>query len=291
MPGACDGMPCGLTYDQVTWAGAHNAMSTAAAGFTTVQQHRSLTQQLDAGIRELDLDAHAWDEPVDRAAVVARLPSAVRAITGDLLDQEAAEPHPGVFLCHTICQLGSTPAVAALQPVRAWVAAHAQAVVTIVIEDHVAVAPVEEVLSRAGLDPYLATPPDSPVGTWPTLGRMVATGHRVVVLAERRDGGAGSPYRNVFRYAAETPYDATSPGGLTCALGRGPAEPERLVLNHFLAEPGDASGLNTSADILGQARRCLMARGARSAYLVVDDADVGDVVGAAHELTAEQAAR
>ena len=60
-------------------------------------------------------------------------------------------------------------------------------------------------VDAAGLSPLMATPPP-PGAPWPTLGDMVASGRRLVILAED-EAGAAPWYQPVYdRLVQETPF-------------------------------------------------------------------------------------
>ena len=81
-------------------------------------------------------------------------------------------------------------------------------------------------VESAGLLPYVAAPPD---GGWPTLGEMVDSGQRLVVLMENRGGGTTYPWLlQGFDWVQDTPYLFHEPGRLL--LRAQPRRPGRLAL-------------------------------------------------------------
>jgi hypothetical protein len=66
---------CARAYDAVTFAGTHNAGSNIADDFAAPDQTYGLTRQLDDGIRVLHLEFQAYDDDV--------------------------------YLCHSLCEIGS----------------------------------------------------------------------------------------------------------------------------------------------------------------------------------------
>ena len=96
------------------------------------------------------------------------------------------------YLCHALCELGSTRWLPVMQDVRTWLAAHPREVVTFFVQDNVSPADTAEVIAEAGLLPYVYTPGDR--RAWPTLGEMIDSGQRLVVLMENHGGGTTYPW-------------------------------------------------------------------------------------------------
>ena len=74
---------------------------------------------------------------------------------------------------------------------------------------------------QAGLLPYVHT---QEVGQpWPTLGEMISSGRRLVVLMENQGGGSEYPWlMQGFDWVQDTPFDATKQSQFSCA-----AQPRR----------------------------------------------------------------
>ena len=271
---------CSRTYDQVTYLTAHNAMASSDQGFFSAGQDVDVISQLDSGVRGLMLDVHAWTTPQQVADYLADLPTPSRALLTPVTTTFA--PRKGLWLCHVICQVGSRPALGELIRIRDWLRSHPDAVVTLILEDHVPGEQISRLLADAGLDAFAATPPTGGE-PWPTLGSMVRTGKRLMTFTERAHATAGT-LRNLYDYAAETPYAATSVQALSCSRGRGPEVGSLFLLNHWVstAAPSraEAYAINRREPLVARVRRCQLERGQRPTFVAVDFAQIGQPLDA-----------
>jgi hypothetical protein len=250
-PGGCNGLRamCGRRLDQVVFAATHNAYAAAdEPGWLFASQRYGIARQLRDGIRALLVDVHlgAPDpksgrvrtdlqaEGSDRNKVARELsPAALRA--ADRLVGRAGVGKPvgrrRPYLCHTLCELGAEPLDEQLGILRRFLAANPREVVLLFVEPYVPVATMEQALRDADLLSQTATlSPDAPL---PTLGKLVAAGTRLVVLAEQ-DGGERPWYLDGFALVQDTPLGATQPSQLSCARFRGRADSPLLMLNHWI---------------------------------------------------------
>lgn len=282
---------CVVPYDGVTYLAAHNAMASSDAGFVDAAQDPDITGQLDAGVRALLLDFHRWTTPERVSRYLSRLSPATRQVLAPALT--TLPPRPGVWLCHIVCQLGATPAVDAMQELRRWLASHRDAVVTLIIEDHTTLDETRATLEKAGLRHYVQTPPEPGVA-WPTLGRMVATNHRLVVFTERNDWPDGW-IRNYHFIGAETPFDVPDRAALSCAQGRGPARAPLFLLNNWVATTPPsraiAAQVNAPAALMRRVRQCDREREMLPTYIAVDFAQIGDPIRVVDRLNRVSPAR
>jgi hypothetical protein len=129
---------------------------------------------------------------------------------------------------------------------------------------------------------------------WPTLGRMVRSGRRLVVFAEQADGPAPW-YRNFYKYGMETPFAASSPAELTCEPFRGGVGKPLFLLNNFITTATgsrlDAATVNARKFLLDRVHRCEAQRGHPVNFVAVDYATIGDALGAVDALNAERLER
>ena len=276
---------CRRAYPDVTYAAAHNAMASTDARFFGATQDLDMIGQLDAGVRALLIDVHLWTPPAELASFLAGLPPAQRDALRPWISA-AASHRDGLWLCHDACQLGALPLVGQLEKIRAWLAENPSEVVTLIIQDG---APAPEVMSAfqaAGLGRYLATPPAKRAGSWPTLGQMIESGHRLVVFAESADV-PGTWYRNVFRYTLDTPFDVSSPS-FGCALGRVAGEkgagsaPMMILANHWVTRTAGSRAAavttNQAGSLLAQVQACERDQGRRPTFIAVNFTSIGDLV-------------
>ncbi len=277
-PRVCNGSPrlCDRRYNEVTYLTSHNAMASSDRGFLGANQDPDLTAQLDNGVRGMMLDLHYWTTPEQAAPYLASLDPPTAKALAPLV--KTFQPHPGIWLCHEVCQLGADPAIAQLRTVGDWMRDHPDEVVTLILQDDVAAADVRAVVAAAGLDPLLATPPE-PGAPWPTLGQMI-DGHHTLVVFTESSGFTEGAIRSFYDYAAETPYAARTSAELSCAPGRGPASAPLFLVNNWiskgLATRADALRVNSRRFLLARIRQCQGLRDLRTTFVAVDFAQVGD---------------
>ncbi|HEX4018922.1 MAG TPA: hypothetical protein VHX15_19455, partial [Frankiaceae bacterium] len=186
----------------------------------------------------------------------------------------------GAYLCHGLCETGSTAWEPLMANVKSWLDAHPREVVTFFIEDYVSPADTAKVFTQAGLLPYLHTQVAGQ--PWPTLGQMIDSGRRVVVLMEHHGGGSAYPWMlQGFDWVQDTPYANPSAADLSCRLNRGSASNPLLLINNWLS---GFSSLVTSAQKVNAysvldpyAQRCERERGLIPNYVAVNFFDEPDV--------------
>ncbi len=149
---------CDRTLDDVAFPAAHNAMSAAELpGWYAPNQRRGIPRQLDDGVRAFLIDTHygikRTSGPVltdlERGATRARSTSAVkqqlgpegakqfRSLQRRSTRSAARAGTRGVYLCHVVCELGSTPLTQALGWFKEFLDTHPDEVVVLFIEDDV----------------------------------------------------------------------------------------------------------------------------------------------------------
>jgi hypothetical protein len=307
----CNGEPafCGKTYDQLTYPATHAAMAVGTPPFACPAQQQSIRTQLDHGIRALDLEVHALDGgddggPADAAAIgdggdeggTDGGDGGVDASDGDAAvgngDATVGPITSGALaLCLGGCGAGQASLASALTDVRSFLDVNPREVITLLLEGGVDAGSLGAALTAANLDslafPYAAG------DAWPTLGEMIATGQRVVVLADTT--GAAPPWMlPLWTYVAETGRTFASTSTMSCNLTRGPADAPLYILNELLVDPdGGSAGCGTPAlaqeanaepFFTDRTNACIAARSGNPAFIAVDDYDVGDVFGVTRAL-------
>ncbi|HSA52104.1 MAG TPA: hypothetical protein VLH10_18610 [Yinghuangia sp.] len=293
----CNGMPqlCDRRYDEVAYLTTHNAMSSTADRFLSPLQDPDMITQLDLGARALMLDTYRWETPEEVAPRLAGsdLSPEEQQIMAGVVDQYAPA-RPGLWLCHSLCRGGALPLVESMRELGDWLDSNPNEVVTLIVQDAIGGTETMEALHDAGLDRFLATPPEAPDGVWPTLREMIAADKRLVVFPERADG-PDPRYRNFYRYAMETPFTYTSPEAMDCVPNRGGTGKRMFLMNHFVTAQGgsriDAGRINSREFVLDRARECEAQRGAPVTFVAVDFATIGDAVAAVDVLNADRAER
>ncbi|HEX4687012.1 MAG TPA: hypothetical protein VH228_09520 [Nocardioides sp.] len=290
---------CERAYDDVAFPATHNSMSAAdEPGWFFAEQPDGIIAQLDHGIRVLLVDS--WygqrtqrrgivaNTDASRAAALEEAESDLGRATVDsalrLRDALDLSPRGPVepYLCHALCELGSTAWLPVMKRVRDWMAAHPRDVVTVFVQDTVSPADTADVFRNAGLLPYVYTPAGD--HGWPTLGQMIESGQRLVVLMENHGGGTTYPWlMQGFDWVQDTPYDFARPSDFSCAPNRGPADASVFLLNHWITdkrrEVSNATEVNARDVLLPRAQECAETRGLQPTYLAVDFYDRGDLFG------------
>ncbi|RNI25359.1 DUF308 domain-containing protein [Flexivirga caeni] len=297
---ACNGYVqlCDRRYDEVAFPAAHNAMSAAdESGWYAAEQSTGIIGDLNAGIRVLLVDSYYGQRSKKKGLVItapASRAEAIAAATKDfgpdvvasatrLRNSVTSAPVGPVseYLCHGLCELGATQWEPVMAQVRTWLAAHPREVITFFVEDTVSPADTAKVFRAAGLLPYVYTPQDGK--PWPTLGSMIDSGHRLVVLMERHGGGSEFPWLlQGFDWVQDTPYTNPTQASLTCRLNRGSKTDDLFMLNYWLANfdslVTDARTINKFDVLWPYASRCQRERGQIPNFVAVNYASEGDLL-------------
>jgi hypothetical protein len=297
---ACNGSPllCDRRYDEVVFPGAHNAMSAAdEPGWFQPEQPTGVIGQLDDGIRVFLIDSW-YGQQTNRPGLVTNIEGSrskaihqANAIYGKEVVDSALrvrqalklEPVGPVqpYLCHELCELGSTLWEPLMAQVANWMADHPRDVVTFFIQDDVSPADTARVMQQAGLLKYVYTPTWGE--PWPTLGQMIDSGKRLVFLMEQHGGGTRYPWLlQGFRWVQDTPFDNSSTDAFKgCPINRGRPSSPLLLLNHWLndftSRVTDAKKANSAAVLGPQISTCEDERGMTPNYVAVDFYDQGDL--------------
>jgi hypothetical protein len=288
---------CDRRVDEVTFGGTHNSMSSANAGFAFAEQTGTVREQLDQGARLLLFDTH-YGIPTstglvltdlvfnDRAALVRRYGEPTVASIEQLRQTVVpSSAPPSVYLCHSFCELGATPASTVFNDLRRFLAENPSEVVVLMIQDETSAADTARALRSADLDDRAyEKPPGEP---WPTLGELVRNGTPLIVMAQR-EGGDPPWMMPAFSLVQDNPYTARSPDHLSCAFNRGPINASLFLLNHWISKStpdrADAVQMNDRSFLVDQVRRCEEERGQRVNLIAVDFMEQGDLVAAVDEL-------
>jgi hypothetical protein len=303
----CEGAQalCARRLDAVVLPATHNSYAASEQpGWYFASQRYGIPRQLRDGIRAFLIDVHMGvadpsrklvrtdfaAEGSDRNKVVRTVPPAALAVAerlGGPLGATSLSGTPEPYLCHTLCELGAEPLVPELKTVGSFLREHPNEVIVLVVEDYVRPAVIEGAFSQAGLLPYVATfDRHSPL---PTLGELVAGGHRLVVLAEK-EGGSPSWYMPAFSFIQDTPLGAIRPDQLSCTRYRGEQSSPLLLINHWIPPFPPSASLNRAIGLApflrARIRRCLAERHAHGAIVAVDFYNGSAVVKVARELNA-----
>jgi hypothetical protein len=296
---------CAKRLDEVTLPTTHNAMGSAQALFLAPNQGVDMLNQLDSGIRGMQLDAYLGQRNDDGTVRTDLAPKAVEAAEAKigaeglraaqrLAGSVAFGPVQGkkqLYLCHVLCELGALEAVPAFRQIRDWMDRNPREVLMFVIEDAAPTAAIKQGLEDSGLAAYAS---DVQVGDgkpFPTLEQMIDSGKRLWVMAEEK-GDATGWYRRAYDEMQETPFAFTSVGLLrsttSCRPNRGGTTPPLFLMNHWVESwpprPRDADVVNKLPFLLTRAHECERQRDRVVNMLAVDFAERGDVLAAATSL-------
>jgi hypothetical protein len=306
---ACNGHEelCGRRLNEVTFAGTHNSMSSAEErGWYFAGQRGDIRQQLDDGIRALLIDTHYGirdeqgrvrtdldREGTNRQKVVGAIGEQGLAAAERLVGRVGfgeLEGESGLYMCHTLCELGATPLGNGLTDIREFLDENPDELVIVFVQDAVSPEETATAFERAGLTRYAhAHRRDEP---WPQMRELIGADERVVVLVEER-GGEGPPwYHDGFDLTQDTPYVFHSLEELepprSCRPNRGSPNSPLFLINHWIERvnpsPGLAARVNERDRILKRARRCARRRALVPNILAVDFYDEGGVLDAVDAL-------
>ncbi|KAF8516720.1 PLC-like phosphodiesterase [Hysterangium stoloniferum] len=256
---------CSRSYGSVTFVGAHD--SYAIGTDLASNQDQTITQQLNDGIRLLQVQAHQQSNSIE--------------------------------LCHTSCFLKDGGSFAAyLKTVKTWVDAHPNEVLTILIvnSDNLPPTQWQAVYQSTGMDTVSFSPASASLtkDAWPTLGEMIDSGKRVVTFLDNQADFTQVPYIiDEFSNVWETPFDVTE-ASFPCSVNRtSSANPtsQLSLINHYLdtsvtvgtitfpAPDRDQLAVTNAASGLGslgaEVQACIAAHGAAPNFLLVDFYEFG----------------
>ena len=307
----CNGFAelCSRPLNDVAFAATHNSMaSVTIPTWNFGQQDGTIADQLAYGVRGLLIDTYYGESSGGRVRTdLASLPKRATAV------QEIGEPavnaaerlrarigpagtgKRGIYLCHGFCELGAVSLDSALADIRSYLVANPGAVVMIINQDEgVTPVDIERAFDRAGLLDLVYR---GPLGPFPTLGEMVESGQRLVVMAENDAGDVPWYHLAYAKGLQETPFRFRTAAALTeesqvaasCRPNRGQASAPLFLLNHWVdttpaPRPSLAAIVNERAVLLGRARRCERIRHRLPNLVAVDFYRRGDLLGVVDEL-------
>lgn len=292
---------CSRTLDQVVLPGTHNSMSNEEYGWLLANQHFSIPTQLQKDIRAFLIDTH-YGKPDGNGGVV----NWNNVSDGDPVGVA------GTYLCHSYCGLGASDLSGEFSKIASFLSTHSREVLVFVVENGINPNDFAAAVTASGLITYIYTGPTS---SYPTLGQMIATNQRVVMLSEGNTGSVPWFHNGYAGPMQETPYDfrkneagdpmtttqgmdlLTNPLTLdsTCRPNRGGQNGSVFLMNHWVngtldngdpvsPDPAVADVLNTKDALVNRARACEQRRGKLPTIIAVDDFGNGDLIGAVDSL-------
>jgi hypothetical protein len=260
---------CAMRFDQWCQAATEDSAANSSAFWQAPTQSKSILNQLQNGIRALLLR-------VQRSA-------------------------GAVSVCRASCAQGSPPLATVLVAVKDFLGANPREVVTLVVEASVSTGELEAEFTAQKLDTVAYS--QSAAAGWPTLGDMIASGKRLVVLANTTDGldagavgDAGVEWilpRSTLLW--ETGSHWASLVEMNCSPAVGDeSRPLFLVHNDVDFVPDGGGAAYPSPDLAAQAnafatvtarlQACKDQHGRAPNFVAVDFFDLGDAVGATQVL-------
>ncbi|HEY8584889.1 MAG TPA: hypothetical protein VIL49_18150 [Capillimicrobium sp.] len=307
---ACNGLAelCDRRLDEVVLAGTHNSMSAAdRPGWLFANQTRPIPRQLDDGIRLLMIDPHYGvvsrqgrirtdlsAEGTTRNRVAAQLGADALEATESLAGRVGLVPDEGsrgVYLCHTLCELGAESLGTTLREIRGWLEANPAEVVVVMLESSVAEEEIEAAFEDAGLADYLAALDRS--RPLPTLRELIVSGRRLIVLDDG-DGGEPAWHQPAFLLAQDTSIKSFTADPVSCAPRKGTPDNPLLIANHwvdrFPPPAVAAQEVNRSEVLLARVERCRERLGRAPNAIAVDFYERGELIEVVRDLNASGAA-
>ena len=302
---ACNGSAalCDRRVNEVVFAGTHNSMSAAEErGWYFAGHREGLRSQLDDGIRALLIDIHYGvrdergrvrtdleREGTNRQKIVEAIGeeglAAAERLAGPV-DFGELRGEGGLYMCHSLCELGATPLEDGLRDIREFLEENPDEFVIVFIQDAVSPDDAVAAFARSGLTRYVHTHRrDEP---WGELGELIAADRRLLVLVEASGGGSDAPawYHDGFELTQETPYVFQSLEELepprSCRANRGSPNSPLFLMNHWIERvnpsPGLAAKVNARALLERRARACARRRELVPNIVAVDFYDEGGLL-------------
>ena len=290
---------CDLRIDQVTFAGVHHAMASAEyPGWLFAQQIGTITQQLNAGVRALNIDTHYGVPstariPGQNTPIVLTDKTAEKVSHADDTDPvaakraaqlaagapKAADAQRGIYMCHSNCETGAVPFSEGLEEIRKFVVAHPDDVLILTLHDFTSPQDNAAAIEAAGLADHVATlQPGQPL---PTLRELIDNGQNLLVFAERGDPGGPPWYHSMYDWFQETQFSFTNKNQFNCQPNRGRPDAPLFLINHWITvsppNPSEEAVVNSRAVLDKRIQQCLRERGLAPNILQVQFAERGDL--------------
>ncbi|TQS36189.1 hypothetical protein Golomagni_03366 [Golovinomyces magnicellulatus] len=270
---------CSRKYSNVTQVGTHD--SAFVGEFVTQNQIMSVSEQLVAGIRFLQTQAHVKN---------------------------------GVLqMCHTSCDLEDAGTlVKYLSTIKNFIELNPNEVITLLLTngDRASVPMFDADMVNSGLAKYAFIPPKQlAMDEWPTLQELIEAGKPLVMFLDYGANSGQVPYiLDEFKYFFETPFDVTDPNFSSCALDRPPASDganlmmvteksslpsDRSILGGILIPDRDASPRTNAATGAGSigahSDLCRQKWGRKPNMILIDYFGNGDALTAQNNINGLEA--
>ena len=203
----CNGHPsfCSRSYSNITHVAAHNS-PFVRPGNAASNQMLEVETQLNDGIRMLQFQTHQVNDTI--------------------------------YLCHTSCDILNAGTLENyLTTVVQWLRRNPYDVITILFGNDDVLSPDKYVppVVNSGLIDYVYIPPTRPMplDSWPTLGEMLLTNQRAVVMLDYEANQEEIPWLlDEFSQLWETPFSPTD-RDFPCTAQRPPDRPRDIRLDRM----------------------------------------------------------
>jgi hypothetical protein len=255
---ACNGHPqlCDRRINEVFFAMTHNSHAHSGAfSPLAANQNGDVTAQLDAGIRGLNIKPY-W-----------------------VANASCGNGAQGLYLYHGNPILGCQPFEDYLLAVRQFILDHPLECLVMTIEGGASAQRLDSIFNHTGIAQLMFRYQG---GMWPTLGEMIISGKRLVVLSDRSDAESFVGQHRMWHHMVDVNYDIQNTSQFDCDFDRGNPNGAFFLLNHFLTnitpQAGSAAQTNAYALLYDRALQCWQANGKRPNFVMVDFYATGDVV-------------
>ena len=248
---------CDRALHRVAFAGAHNAMSSAEDDWIPPNHLYDIQQQLQDGIRGLNLDTYLWEDQA--------------------------------YLCHGFCELGATLLVDELSNIKTFIDTNPDNVLLITFQSALDAEATMEAFEQSGLLPHLY--PHALGEEWPTLGKLVERNQQLVVFSNTsREEFA--EYHSQWTHWVDNPYSAQRTEDFSCDIDRGEEDTASLFnVNHFLTNPVALQHLavqaNEYATLKSHVFDCWNSTGRFPNQVLVDFYSIGSLFRVVDELNTQ----
>jgi hypothetical protein len=146
-------------------------------------------------------NSYAYSTDIAALSVNQNVDVATQLDLGVRLLQAAGKLKSGaVELCHTSCLLWDGGSLTSwLSKIKVWMDAHPREVLTLILTNGDNLDASQywvPSFTSSGISPYVYTPPSGSVArsAWPTLGDMISSGERLVVIMDYPTNAGGIPW-------------------------------------------------------------------------------------------------
>lgn len=250
---------CDKKYSEVCFLTTHNAYNAGDDEFLLPNQNKSITTQLEDGVRALMIDIYLSEEGV-----------------------------PSVF--HSFEFLGSESLESVFAKIKNFMDRNPNEVVTLIIECYVGVEIIRESLMSSGLFDLLYTKQSAQ--DWNTLQEMIDNKTTLVILSDCNDATSTDAwYHYVWDLAVETDFSNNTVQDLDCMYNRGQADNDLFILNHFITDPVYGVGqtnisamINSNPFFIDHVLECEATKQKEVNFLTVDFYELGNSLQVVNEL-------